>query len=221
MEKIRVVLADDQVLFVESLKNVLKTRAKDIDVVGIAHNGAEAVDLVRETSPDLVLMDVRMPTMDGVAATRAIRKENDRTLIVMLTTFDDDDYVHRALEYGAVGYLLKDIPPSELIASIRALKEGAVLVSPSIASKLLHLAYQGPGLRRPSGDRPPQWVEELTTREREILSLIAEGKDNREIANDLSLAEQTVKNAVSIIYAKLGVKSRVQAVTLATQYGLA
>lgn len=218
MDRIRVALADDQVLFVESLKNVLRTRARDIEVVGIAHDGEQAISLVETTQPDLILLDVRMPTMDGVEATRAIHEAHPDIIIVMLTTFDDDEYVYRALEHGAVGYLLKDIPPSELIASIRALREGAVLVSPTIASKLLRRAHRGNAKGAAPIDTPPRWLSDLTARELQVLTLMVQGMDNREIAADLDLAEQTIKNAVSVIYSKLGVRSRVQAVNTAVPH---
>ena len=137
MEQIKVLLVDDQVLFVESLKKVIQADAWDITVAGIAHNGREAVDFVKHNTVDVILMDVRMPVMDGVEATAAILKKNPDTKIMMLTTFDDDKYVQEALYYGAIGYLLKDIPPEELLRSIRSIKDGNVLFSPKVASKLV------------------------------------------------------------------------------------
>lgn len=210
MEKTKILLADDQVLFVESLKTVIEIRAPDISVVGIAHNGMEAIKLVEKYKPQIVLMDVRMPVLDGVEATRAIHVKFPEVYIIMLTTFDDDTYVKKALSYGAVGYLLKDIAPSELIASLRAIKKGPMLISPSVAAKLLDHAYGG-GFHNNDSDRETL-LKSLSPREREILDLMAQGYDNREIASELVIAEQTVKNHVSIIYDKLGVRDRVQAI---------
>jgi DNA-binding NarL/FixJ family response regulator len=195
---------------VESLKTVIEIRAPDISVVGIAHNGMEAVKLVEKYKPQIVLMDVRMPILDGVEATRVIHEKFPEVYVIMLTTFDDDTYVKKALSYGAVGYLLKDIAPSELIASLRAIKKGPVLISPSVAAKLLDHAYGG-GFHKNDSDRET-FLKSLSRREREILDLMAQGYDNREIASELTIAEQTVKNHVSIIYDKLGVRDRVQAI---------
>ncbi len=214
--QVKVLLADDQRLFVESLKNVLKTRTKDIDVVGIAKDGAEAVAATEKLRPDVVLLDVRMPVIDGVRACRMIRKQSPRTHIIMLTTFDDDSYVHEALGCGAVGYLLKDIPPAELIVSIRAVKEGTVMISPSIAKKLARKTHgtdedRGRRERARAEKSLPYWISTLSKREKDILLLLAEGKENIEISGILNIAEQTVKNNVSVIYSKLGVENRIQA----------
>lgn len=210
MEKTEIILVDDQVLFVESLKTVIEIRAPEITVVGIAHNGEEAVRLVEKRKPSIVLMDVRMPVLDGVEAVRIIHEKFPHIRIIMLTTFDDDVYVKKALNYGAVGYLLKDIAPSELIASLRVIKNGPVLISPSVAAKLVDHAYSSNEHKNES-ERDIR-LGALSRREREILDLMALGYDNREIAQELSIAEQTVKNHVSIIYDKLGVRDRVQAV---------
>lgn len=210
MNTIHILLADDQLLFVESLKNVLETRAKDIKVVGIAHNGEEAVEMAGTLSPHIVLMDVRMPIMDGVKATGLIRQKFPAVQVVMLTTFDDDEYVREALTRGAVGYLLKDIPPSEVIASIRAVKEGSVLISSSIATKIVQIlsSPQGEQREKQGADHLPEGFQHLSRREREVLSLISKGMNNREIADKIFLAEQTVKNLVSIIYSKIGTRNR-------------
>lgn len=138
-DRITVLLADDQLLFVESLKTVLETRASDLSIQDIAHNGLEAVEAVRRRQPDIVLMDIRMPVMDGVEATRIIHQEYPEVAIMMLTTFDDDEYLTEALKLGAAGYLLKDSPPNELIAAIRSLLQGSVIISPQVANKLLRI----------------------------------------------------------------------------------
>lgn len=213
-KKIRVLLADDQLLFVQNLRTVLQFRTKDLEVVGIAQNGREAIDLVERFSPEIVLMDVRMPVLDGVESARIIHECHPDILILMLTTFDDDEYVHSALAFGAVGYLLKDIPASELIAAVRATHEGACPMSPEVMRKLAQASTWNAAPSAPQ-DAPANlvapWAQVLSKREREILRLIADGLDNAHIAERLFIAEQTVKNHVSNIYAKLGVENRIQA----------
>lgn len=222
MEKIKVVLVDDQTLFVESLRTVLETRADDMIVVGVANDGGQAVEVVAETRPDVVLMDVRMPGINGVESTGTIKERYPETRVLMLTTFDDDQYVIEALRLGAVGYLLKNMPPAELISAIRAVHEGGVLISPQVANKLV-------GLLTGSQNKPEDNQEnseivalanQLSSREKEILQLMAEGLDNKGIAKKLFIAEQTVKNYVSVIYSKLGVKDRVQASRIVMKAGL-
>jgi DNA-binding NarL/FixJ family response regulator len=190
---------------------VIESRAEDIKVVATASNGHEAVDKVAEFSPDVALLDVRMPEMDGVEAAKQIHQEYPDVSIVMLTTFDDDEYVRDALSYGAVGYLLKDIPPKKLIASIRAVKEGSVMMAPSIAKKLIRQVSVEPA-KSPEEEKEekPQWLKDLSRRELEVLKLLAEGYDNRQISEQLCIAEQTVKNHVSEIYSKLGTHSRIK-----------
>lgn len=212
---INILLADDQILFLESLKSVIESRAEDIKVVATASNGHEAVDKVAEFSPDVALLDVRMPEMDGVEAAKQIHQEYPDVSIVMLTTFDDDEYVRDALSYGAVGYLLKDIPPKKLIASIRAVKEGSVMMAPSIAKKLIRQVSVEPAKspeeeKEEKEEEKPQWLKDLSRRELEVLKLLAEGYDNRQISEQLCIAEQTVKNHVSEIYSKLGTHSRIK-----------
>lgn len=248
-QSVSVVLADDQVLFVDSLKTVLEHSTEDIEVRGIATNGREAVDLVATHRPSVVLMDVRMPEMDGVEATRIIRTTYPETQVVMLTTFDDDEYVFSALGYGAIGYLLKNIPTEELVVSLRAVRSGTMQISPSVAAKLLQrgaaessaangnvaVAYGSPetatGMQPSNGpgcadgdaaDTPSarstrskeQMLASLSLREREILKLLRKGYHNKEIAADLSIHEQTVKNHLTQIYGKLGVDSRLQALQM-------
>lgn len=224
MKKIQIILVDDQTLFVESLRTVLETRAEDMEVIGVACDGEKAVELVRQCRPDVVLMDVRMPVMNGVESTRLIKEQYPEIKVLMLTTFDDDQYVVEALRLGAVGYLLKDMPPAELICAVRAVHEGGVLISPKVANKLVEkianpAADKGKEPACPTG-QSNLWANELSDREKKILQLMAQGLDNKEIAKTLYIAEQTVKNHVSIIYSKLGVRDRVQASRLVIEAGL-
>ncbi len=221
MKKIKVVLVDDQTLFVESLRTVLETRADDIMVVGIANDGNQAIEVVAETCPDVVLMDVRMPGMNGVESTRIIKERYPDTRVLMLTTFDDDQYVIEALRLGAVGYLLKNMPPAELISAIRAVYEGGVLISPQVANKLVGLLTIPLNKTEDhhESNSITSHVNQLSSREKEILQLMAEGLDNKEIAKKLYIAEQTVKNYVSVIYSKLGVRDRVQASRIVLESG--
>ncbi len=213
MEKIKVLLVDDQVLFVDSLKIVLETNASDIEVVGVAYTGENAIKLIEEKKPHIVLLDIRMPSMDGVEATKIIHRDYPEIKIIILTTFDDDDYVYEALRFGAVGYLLKDMPPDELIAAIRAVKGDAVLISPVIKSKLIKLIQPDD-----FNDYRYSMVKGLSKREREILSLIIEGMDNQEISRHLYISEQTVKNHISTIYSKLGVHNRIQVMKMFKEF---
>jgi DNA-binding NarL/FixJ family response regulator len=208
---IRVLLVDDQVLFAETLQTVISMKADDIDVVEIAYNGQEAIEAALRLVPDIILMDVRMPVLDGVQAACKIHLNQPGIRIMMLTTFDDDAYVHDALEGGAVGYLLKNMPSDDLINSIRAVNNGTLQISPSVASQLV--SSQKP-ISRFSGteDHPVEEVEYnidvLSRREREILYLMSRGYDNSHIAGRLFLADQTVKNHISRIYNKLDVHDR-------------
>jgi len=211
---LRVILVDDQILFAESLKNILEMRTEDIRVVGLAYNGQQAIELVKRKRVDVVLMDVRMPVLDGVEATRRILLDHPETRVIMLTTFDDDEYVHEALQYGAVGYLLKTIPPAELITSIRAVKHGTIQISPSVAKKLLDSFQPNPE------NRGPEWLKGLSAREREVLKLLSKGLSNRQIAERLFIAEQTVKNHLSVIYSKMDVHHRTEAILKAKEHGV-
>ena len=204
-EHLRVLLVDDQVLFVESLKCVLEEHARDIEVAGVAYDGKEAIELAIRLQPEVVLMDVRMPRMDGVQATREIHALYPRMRIVMLTTFEDDDYFQVALKFGAIGYLLKNIPPDELIRSIRAIRSSVAQVSPEMVKKLLR---RDGAAEIDAG--PLAVLESLTTREKEILELLLDAQENRDIAHALGISEQTVKNHVHNLYEKLGVSNRVQ-----------
>jgi len=215
MEKIRLLIVDDQVLFLESLSTFLRNYAADIDVVGLAKNGSEALEKAAALHPDIVLMDVHMPVMDGVEATGRLIAAHPGIRILILSTYDVDEYVRRALKLGAAGYLLKDISPTELIASIRALKGGAVQISPQVVAKLMNsvLGQEGSTEREIRLD----WLEGLTRREREVFALIARGCDNAQIAEELHMAEHTVRNHVSMIYSKLGVQDRFQIIQLANK----
>jgi DNA-binding NarL/FixJ family response regulator len=217
MDTIRVLIADDQSLFVESLATFLHNYAEDIEVVGLAKNGVEALEKAALLHPDIVLMDVHMPVMDGVEATGRLVKEQPGVRIIMLSTYDEDEYVRNALNLGAAGYLLKDISPTELIASIRALKSGVVQISPQIVAKLIQsLHVDDPSPVQKIAERL-EWFESLTRREREVFTLIATGYDNEQIAASLHLSEHTVRNHVSIIYSKLGVQDRFQIIQLANK----
>lgn len=215
-------LVDDQPLFAQSLKTFLENYASDIVVVGLAENGSKAVELALDLAkssgaPDVVLMDVHMPIMNGVEATRRLRSYLPGTKIIMLSTYDEDEYVRDALKEGASGYLLKDISPTELIAAIRALRGGVMQISPQIAAKLVHQLYDDSKPKVESISKKFEWFNTLTKREREIFTLIATGLDNEGIAKKLNIAEQTVRNHVSIIYSKLGVKDRFEIIQLANE----
>jgi len=220
MSRIRILLADDQVLFVESLRTVLETRAEDFEVVGVAFDGRDAIRQVMEKHPDIVLMDVRMPDTDGVQATRIIHESWPDIHVLVLTTFDDDEYVVEALNHGAVGYMLKDIPPEDLIVSLRAVSKGSIIISPQVANKLLRMRESDGRADDGAESRPRplpdgSFLRYLSRRELEILRLIGTGAGNAVIARKLSIAEQTVKNHVSDIYSKLHIHNRMQAMKLA------
>ncbi len=221
MEKLKLLLVDDQSLFTESLKTFLKNYAKDMEVLGCKSNGKEAVEFVDEIQPDVILMDVNMPVMNGVEAVKEIKSRHSQVKIIMLSTYDEDEYVKTALLSGASGYLLKDLSPTELIISIRALQSGVMQISPSIAQKMIHSTFVGDSNEDSSKDdisgKNFEYLKTLTKREREIFSLLATGHDNDEIADRLNLAVQTVRNQVSTIYSKLGVKDRFEIIKLANR----
>jgi len=211
MERIRIALADDQKLFVESLSRTIVSRSKDIAVVGIAYDGNQIVSLVEKEEPDLILMDVRMPGMDGVAACQKILESHPKIKVIMLTTFDDDEYILQALHYGAVGYLLKNISPEEVITSIRAVMHGAVQMSSAIARKMVERVYDSKETKASDaahGASIPDWYGMLSPKERSIVMYISKGNANKEISEKVCLAEQTVKNYISAIFRKLGVDNR-------------
>lgn len=214
----RVLLVDDQVLFVESLRSVLESRGDDIEVVGVAYDGRTAIKIARELHPDVILMDVRMPEMDGVEATKKIHEFQCDIQIVMLTTYDDDHYVRNAIENGAIGYLLKDIPPQELINAIRTVRSGTALMPSSIMSKLLPTSANNVSHYTSDENRLPEWYYLLSRKERQILRLVIEGYSNQEIAERVFFATQTVKNYLSTIYEKLDVHSRLEAIKASHKY---
>ncbi len=218
---IRLLLVDDQILFVETLRTVIEMKAGDIDVVGIAFNGEEAIRAAGEHCPDIILMDVRMPVMDGVMAAVEIHKNQPEIKIMMLTTFDDDSYVHDALEGGAVGYLLKNMPSEDLIHSIRAVNNGTLQISPDVAAQLVrrgsdHVAADADEPALDDAAEEIQYnIDHLSRREREILYLMSRGYDNTQIAGKLFLADQTVKNHITHIYGKLNIHDRMSAMKAA------
>lgn len=218
METIRVLLVDDQKLFVDNLKTVLELTTKDIRVVGVAYDGGSVLSKLEHCDPEIVLMDIRMPGMDGVAATRAIRKRGLGVKILVLTTFDDDELVRDALSAGADGYVLENIAPDMLIASIRAMQSGNVLISSNIAHRVFagtHAQAETYYHPQPSESADGGNVfAGLTPREKEVVDLIALAYSNREIAERIGVTEQTVKNYLSRIYEKLGVSRRSQLMRL-------
>jgi len=210
---IRVLLADDQALVRAGFRMIL-TAEPGIDVVGQAADGREAVALARELLPDVVLMDVRMPVMDGIEATRHIVDGEGSPRVLILTTFDLDDYVYEALRAGASGFLLKDRPPEELVAAVRVIAAGEALLAPSVTRRLIEEFAR----RAPTASRTE--LDQLTDREREVLVLMARGMSNAEIARTLFVAETTVKTHVGRVLHKLGLRDRAQAVVLAYESGL-
>ncbi len=213
---IRVVLADDQELVRDGFAMILDAQ-EDIEVVAQASNGAEVVEAVRSTMPDVVLMDVRMPVMDGIEATRRLRDTGfDRLAVLVLTTFDLDEYVYDALRAGANGFLLKDVPRSTLIQAVRAVAAGDSLLAPQVTRRLIEQFVQGPSPR--AGE--PNELERLTQRERDVLVRVTRGLSNAEIAGELVLSEATVKTHVAHVLQKLGLRDRVQAVVWAYESGL-
>ncbi len=219
-DPIRVLLVDDQKLFVDSLHMVIESRAPDIEVVAVAYDGETGVQLAQELTPDLVIMDVRMPGMDGVEAARQIIETSPDMIVLMLTTFDDDEYVYQAILHGAAGYLLKDMPPEDLIASMHNVTKKNLQISSSVLKKLLektHHAQQEP--QRPVRPQLPEEIGVLSSREHEILHLVAAGLNNQEIAETLHIASQTVKNRISELYFKFDVHDRLHLIRKAKQFG--
>ena len=217
MSPVRVLLVDDQALFREALATLLATR-DDIDVVGEAGNGHEALSRAAELTPDVVLMDLRMPVLDGVAATRRLRLELPGVRVIALTTFDDDEDVFAALRAGAVGYLLKDVSSARLVEAVLAAAQGESVLQPSVAAKVVARFAQLPDTS--AEPRPQPLVVPLSERELEVLRLVADGRSNREIAASVFLAEGTVKNHVTNVLGKLGARDRTQAALRARDLGL-
>ena len=211
---IRILLADDQALFREALRMLISSQP-DLEVVGEAANGQEAIKLADSFHPNVVLMDLQMPVMDGVAATRQLHSEQPACRVIALTTFDGDEYVFDCLRAGAVGYLLKDAPSENLFAAIRAAARGESFLQPSVTTRVLA------EFTRLSDHQTPlsKLVEPLSEREEEVLRLIARGSSNREIADVLFITEGTVKNHVTNILSKLDVRDRTQAALKARELG--
>ncbi len=212
---IRVVVADDHALVRGGFQLILEAQP-DIEVTGEAANGLEAVELARSLAPDVVLMDVRMPGLDGIEATRRVTAASvPGPRVLMLTTFDLDEYVYRAIRAGASGFLLKDVRPAELVHAVRVVSSGDTLLAPAITRRLLEEF-----IRRPLPGQRPAELGELTDRESEVLGLVARGLSNAEIAQRLFLGETTVKTHVTRVLTKLHLRDRVQAVVLAYESGL-
>ncbi|MFC4071179.1 response regulator [Actinoplanes subglobosus] len=213
---IRVVLVDDQVLVRTGFRMILDETG-DIEVVGEAGDGAAALEVTARTRPDVVLMDVRMPGVDGITATERIRALSPAPKVIILTTFDLDDYLFAGLRAGASGFLLKDTLADDLIAAVRVVVTGEAVTAPSATRRLIAHFVNAPAV---PPARPDGRLTALTAREREVLTLIARGLSNAEIAGDLSVSEGTVKTHISRILAKLGLRDRVQAVILGYECGL-
>jgi DNA-binding NarL/FixJ family response regulator len=231
---IRVLLVDDQALVRAGFRMILDAE-EDIEVVGEASDGEQAVFSAQQFKPDVILMDVRMPNMDGIEATRkivsadgangaAVASEDadpalDRPRVLMLTTFELDEYVYESLRAGASGFLLKDVPADQLVAGIRVVAEGEALLAPSVTKRLIS-DFSAARAAKAMEENPPAGLNELTTREMEVFKLIARGMSNSEIAGELVVSETTVKTHVARILMKLGLRDRVQAVVLAYESGL-
>ena len=212
---IRVLLADDQALVRGGFKLILDAQ-DGLEVVGEADDGRAAVTKARALRPDVVLMDVRMPVLDGIAATRTVVGDGLAAHVLVLTTFDEDEVVYGALKAGASGFLLKTAPPAQLVEAIRTVAAGEALLAPTVTRRLIEDFVRRP----PPGEAVPERLAELTEREREVLGLIARGFSNAEIAAKLFLSGATVKTHVNRIFQKLAVRDRVQAVVLAYETGL-
>jgi len=210
---IKILICDDQLIVCEGLSKILGSYP-GIEVVGVAQNGAEALELIPASMPDLVLMDLKMPVMNGIVATRKIRASHPRIHVLVLTTYDDDEWLFDAIRGGAAGYLLKDTPPTELIAAIKGTVAGKSYIDPNIAGKVLSsVASEKKAARHPTNFS-------LSEREYDIVKLLAQGLTNADIAQQLFLTEGTVRNYTSEIFKKLGVSDRTQAAVVAIRYGL-
>jgi DNA-binding NarL/FixJ family response regulator len=212
---IRVLIADDQKLVRAGFRLILEAQ-KDIEVVGEANDGLEAIALTRELRPDVVLMDVRMPELDGIEATRRLLRQGDDVRILILTTFDLDEYVYEGMKAGASGFLLKDVRPEQLAEAVRIVAAGEALLAPAITRRLIEQFVRRP----PPGSGVPTQLSELTERELEVLRLVARGLSNAEIASALVVSGATVKTHVTHVLTKLNLGGRVQAVVLAYECGL-
>ncbi|MHA6757020.1 response regulator [Streptacidiphilus sp. PAMC 29251] len=213
---IRVVLVDDQPLVRSGLR-VIMADHPDLDVVGEAASGAEAVRLAREVSPDVVVMDIRMPGMDGIEATRLITASPGTTRVLVLTTFDEDDHVYGALRAGASGFVVKDMAVDDILTAIRVVAAGDALIAPGVTRRLIATFLDRP---EPPTERSPQTIEGITERERQVLTLIGRGRSNTEIADELVISVATAKSHVARLLSKLNARDRVQLVITAYERGL-
>jgi DNA-binding NarL/FixJ family response regulator len=211
---IRVLIADDQALVRDGFGMILDAQ-DDIEVVAEAEDGARAVELARTLRPDVVLMDIRMPEVDGIEATRRLLADGDGPRVLMLTTFDQNEYVYEAMKAGASGFLLKDVRREELVNAVRVVAAGDALLAPTLTRRLIEDFVRRP----PPGAGPVEAVADLTDRESEVLRLVARGLSNAEIAGELVVSEATVKTHVARILSKLGLRDRIQAVVLAYETG--
>ena len=212
---IRVLIADDQTLVRAGFRAILESQ-DDIEVAGEAADGQEAVELAGKARPDVVLMDIRMPGLDGIEATRRLLRDDSAPKVLMLTTFDLDEYLYEAMRAGASGFLLKDVPREQLVDGVRTVARGDALLAPALVRRLV----EGFVRRPPPGTLVPPQLAELTERELEVLKLVARGLSNAEIAKDLFVSETTVRTHVAHILSKLGLRGRIQAVVLAYESGL-
>jgi DNA-binding NarL/FixJ family response regulator len=218
MKDITVLVVDDQRLIREGIASLLDIQ-EGVTVVATAVDGQQAVEKATALSPNIILMDVRMPVMDGIAATIQIRKKLPASQVLMLTTFDDDEYIVKSLQAGASGYLLKDMPSQDLAQAVKLAHAGIYQLAPSVAGKLVGQLSLGTRQISPGSTTPPPELD-LTNRELDVLRLIATGATNREIAHELSISEGTVKNHVSNILSRLGLRDRIQAALLAHEHNL-
>lgn len=221
-QKIRILIVDDQALFAHLLRTVLETRSGEFSVIGIAHNGREALDMSPVLKPDVILLDLSMPELDGVQTAKELIRRKDPARIMVLTTFDEPGPIRDVLGLGVGGYILKDCEPQELFASIRAVYGGSTSLSPSVINKLVHGGGVNPELGGQLKNFPGLDRAEIATRmnrrEQEILALLAEGLTNKEISTRLFVAEQTVKNNISAMYEKMGIHDRGKLVKLAEEF---
>jgi len=213
---VRVLIVDDQALVRAGFKMILDAEP-EVDVVGEAADGVQGLEAARSLDPDVVLMDIRMPELDGLEATRRLKASGERPRVLILTTFDLDEYVYEALRAGASGFLLKDTPPEQLVQAIQVVAAGEALLAPSITKRLIEEFVQ---TGRSAPAEPPPAINDLTARELEVLRLMARGMSNAEIAKELFVSETTVKTHVARVLMKLNLRDRVQAVVLAYESGL-
>ena len=216
--EIKVMIADDQRLMREGLKTILDLE-QDLTIVQLAENGKDALEKMADAKPDVILMDIRMPVMDGVECTRIVKQQYPGVKVIILTTFDDDEYIIEALKNGAVGYILKDLSSEKLISAIRDAHKGNSIMQPEIAAKVISLitgAAKEPVHSNASADT--KYAEELTDREKDVLRLVGKGLSNTEIAKNLYISEGTVKNYISNLYSKLEINDRSKLTLYAIEY---